>query len=623
MCYVQVDMIEQTGKQVIFHPIEGRRFVFRFCLCYFVIDDMMMTFESCPNEIVLQCFEYLNGFEIFQSFDRLNDRFSRLIHSISFHLNFQHIRRDLFDQFCQIIQSNPHLKQHITSLQLSNANTCQQIDLFLSKFSLDEWTHLQSLTLIHIEEIHIPKLKFFLPRMHQLHSIRLIEMSNGMMGGNELLTILPLANLRMLTIPILTQIDTTSIITHLSITDCSLDQIIYWLMKCTPRLKYLTIANLCKASSQWRYDSRDYHPVVHLKQLIIQNLAYSFEEFASLIKQMPNLRHLAICTLDNLCMIHADQWEDFIGSFLPNLKQFQFIFGVYYHKKNRSDILAKFQQFERDFWSKEHRWFIEYVFDAHSAVIYTVPYLLNTYRLSSSMERYSNQSKESCHTFDHVRDLVLCDEMLREKSLDYFPQVTSLELTIYPKRDRNSILPMGYIQSLKTTMDLYHLKHLDISSYTHMNASFLMELCQATPQLVFLTINRSLLSVLLGDRSLCEYLNERIRKIDVYKNDQNTFQNTQETEQFCELFPNINELICGINQSDQLLTLLNHSSNLSIMTVFFTSANNLEELLDWFKHKALELGITYRISCFYSHPDGPDGLHKAEVRIWINRTNIS
>ena len=581
---------------------------------------MRMTLESCPNEIFLQCFEYLNGFEIFQSFDRLNDRFSRLIRSISLHLNFQHIRRDLFDQFCQTIQFNPQLKQRISSLQLSNENTCEQIDLFLSKFSLDQLTHLQSLTLIRLEEIHIQKLKSFLPRMHQLHSIRLIEMTNCMMGGNELLTLLPLSNLRMLTIPILIQIDTTSIITHLSITDCSLDQIMYWLMKCTPRLKYLTIANLCKASSQWRYDSRDYHPAVHLKELIIQNFTYSFEEFTNLIKTMPNLRRLAICTLDNLCMIHADQWEYLIRSFLPNLKQFQFIFGLYCHVKIRPDILTKFQQFETDFWSKEYRWFIEYVFDVHSAVIYTVPYLLDTYRLSSSMKRYSNQSKESCHTFDHIRNLILCDEILREKSLDYFPQVTSLKLKIYPKRDRNSILPIGYIPSLKTIMNLYHLKHLDISSYTRMDVSFLMEFCQATPQLVFLTINRSLLSVLLHDRSLCEYLNQRIRTMNIY---QTTFQSTQETEQFCELFSNMNELICGINQSDQLLTLLNHSSNLSIMTVFFTSVNNLQGLLDWFKHKALELGITYRISCFYTHPYGPDGLYKAEVRIWINRTNIS
>ena len=580
--------------------------------------DDNMTLELFPNEIFLDCFEYLNALEIFQAFDRLNQRFSRLIRSIPLHVNFQHVRRNRFEQFCRTIQSDRQIQQQIYSLHLSNEDTCGQMELFLSKFSLEKFRALRSLVLIRIEQESIDIVKELLAKMHRLHSIHFSQVDGCTMGANPLLTILPMSNLRMLKIPTLAQIETVSIITHLSINECSLDQLTYWLLKCTPRLKSLAIDNLYQVNSQWRYDTFDYRPAVHLKQLTIKNLRYSFEEFTDLIKLIPNLISLAICTLDIPCMINADGWEYLIKSFLPNLQRFQFIFGLYCHEKIRPEMQEKFQRFERHFWSKEHRWLIEYIFDTHSAVIYTVPYLLDTYRLDVSMKRYStNQLKEKSRTFDNVRDLIVCDEVMREACSEYFPHITSLKLTIFRRSDQTRILPMKYFQSLKVMMSFYYLKHVDISSYTIIEEpSFLVEFCQAASHLSSMTINPSLLPVLLQDRSLCDYLNQKIRTMNIYKVGQNSFQHSMETEQFCELFPDLDELICVVDQSDQLLTLLSRLSKLSTMTVFLTSSNDLEGLLVWFKSKALELQITYRITCFYTYPGGPDGLYKAEVRIW-------
>ncbi len=59
-----------------------------------------MTLELLPNEIIIECFEYLNAFEIFDSFDQLNYRFSKLIRTVPLHLNFQHVRKQIFDHFC-------------------------------------------------------------------------------------------------------------------------------------------------------------------------------------------------------------------------------------------------------------------------------------------------------------------------------------------------------------------------------------------------------------------------------------------------------------------------------------------------------------------------------------------
>lgn len=48
----------------------------------------MMKFELLPNEILLVCFQYFEGNELFDSFDGLNQRLNQLIRQVRLHLNF-------------------------------------------------------------------------------------------------------------------------------------------------------------------------------------------------------------------------------------------------------------------------------------------------------------------------------------------------------------------------------------------------------------------------------------------------------------------------------------------------------------------------------------------------------
>ncbi len=64
----------------------------------------MMKFELLPNELIIECLEYLDGFNIFDSFDQLNSRFDKLILTIRLHINCKYIRKRKFDQFCTKIQ---------------------------------------------------------------------------------------------------------------------------------------------------------------------------------------------------------------------------------------------------------------------------------------------------------------------------------------------------------------------------------------------------------------------------------------------------------------------------------------------------------------------------------------
>ncbi len=90
----------------------------------------MMKFEFLPNEILLLCFQYLNILDIFHSFDQLNNRFSKLIRTIQFELNFENIQKTIFDKFCTKMKLNPEIQKQIYSLKLSNEDTCGQIDAY-------------------------------------------------------------------------------------------------------------------------------------------------------------------------------------------------------------------------------------------------------------------------------------------------------------------------------------------------------------------------------------------------------------------------------------------------------------------------------------------------------------
>jgi len=68
-----------------------------------------MKFELLPNEILIECFEYLNAPDIFYSFDQLNYRFYKLIRTISLHLDCQYAPKSMFDQFCTKILSTPEI----------------------------------------------------------------------------------------------------------------------------------------------------------------------------------------------------------------------------------------------------------------------------------------------------------------------------------------------------------------------------------------------------------------------------------------------------------------------------------------------------------------------------------
>ena len=59
--------------------------------------EIMMKFEYLPNEILILCFEYLNGLEIFYAFNRINSRLNNLILNIPLHINFHNVNQIMLE----------------------------------------------------------------------------------------------------------------------------------------------------------------------------------------------------------------------------------------------------------------------------------------------------------------------------------------------------------------------------------------------------------------------------------------------------------------------------------------------------------------------------------------------
>ncbi|CAF1258033.1 unnamed protein product [Adineta steineri] len=314
-----------------------------------------MNFEFLPNEILFQCFQYLNVPDVFHSFDKLNLRFSKLIRNIPLYLNFCQMKKSLFNHFCQIILLNSEIKQKIIYLQLSNDGTHGQIEHFLSLFSLNTFLNLRSLSLIDLNENNIKQVLSILPFLSKLYSF-------SFTGTNiETLKTISKSKLRILTVRYLefesTSINQTTIIgiTSLTITDSQLDNSkLFKLFEYVPMLKYLNIQTL--ANSEMNKHNELKTNANYLKTFIINDCKVIFGHLILLLKYTPNLKIFSIFIMSDIYMSDGIRWQKLIESSLKYLTIFKFYFQ---EKKSENLIekLNKFQQFQNDFWHKQHQWY--------------------------------------------------------------------------------------------------------------------------------------------------------------------------------------------------------------------------------------------------------------------------
>ncbi|CAF4222622.1 unnamed protein product, partial [Adineta steineri] len=272
----------------------------------------------------------------------------------------------------------------------------------------------------------------------------------------------------------------TILIKNLTISYCFLTKL-YQLLQHMPILKYLNIQRL--NDDGYSYDTNrliNTPCAIHLKELIIGDLQCRFMNFEIFVKEIPNLQILTISARNNNDMFDANLWKQLIRILLPHLITFNFNFGCIY-KDQYNIILNKFQT---NFWRKQYNCFTEYMTDKQSIFIYTIPYILNKFRLTSN--------------------LTLHLDILTKECSYYFANVTSLRLVPSEKLEHRT-LTNQHIRILKTVINLFNLKHLNIGRiYGIENSLVLLEILKQSPKLSSIEFIPKAIIQLFNNGELCK-----------------------------------------------------------------------------------------------------------------------
>lgn len=527
----------------------------------------IMKFELLPNEILIECFEYLNAIDIFHSFDYLNSRFNNLIRSISLSFDIEHVKEPVLVQFCIEILLHRQMKQKIKSLKLSNNN----FETLFSFISLNEYSQLQSLTLIDLDIENISRISSMLPLLTNLCHFR---MTDKRFELHEILNALPASTIKILSIPKLPQhINFTHPFTslvNLSVSQCSVKRLCHF-FKYSPNLKYLTVERV----SEYTWVTVDElcsfdNPIVHLKQLVIHSFQEEFDFLEVLLKRTPNLEVLVLSADSDSNFVDANRWQHSITTSLLHLYVFKFKFDIDFENEDNG-IIDQFQQFQSDFWHQQHHWYTEYTLNEGTALIYTIPYISNKYEIIPYTKRCYNESISNRNTLVNVTELNLCPEAMTGENEYYFPNVKLLRLAEGRTNDNYvySFLKTKHIECLKTMVNLSCLIRLEMLPGSRLKSpSVMLLLLKESPNLSSLKISKIILFSLLNNRELCGYFNKMITKLDITGTSICADLTYKEVIQVAETFSNIEEFRCDVGELGNLMFTLNQLSKLPNMKFF-------------------------------------------------------
>ncbi|CAF0856641.1 unnamed protein product [Adineta steineri] len=158
-------------------------------------------------------------------------------------------------------------------------------------------------------------------------------------------------------------------------------------------------------------------------------------------------------------MTDDKRWQNLIQSSLHHLKIFKFQFIV-----SAKQLIL--DQFQNDFWSKDHHWDVICVVDSTYTRFFTIPYQYNKFELDPETKLFGITLINKLKVFRYVTELSI--DILNENFHDYyFENVKSLK--IYKILDYSKKIYIHhkqkekFFESLPVIVNLSNLKHLDIT----------------------------------------------------------------------------------------------------------------------------------------------------------------
>jgi hypothetical protein len=215
------------------------------------------------------------------------------------------------------------------------------------------------------------------------------------------------------------------------------------------------------------------------------------------------------------------------------------------------------------------------------------------------------------NTFDNIINLSIRPDVITEKCRYYFPHVTSIKLGGKWRFHTYYFLEKKHIKSLKMIVNLSNVKHLSISSDCKFEASsVLLELLKEAPQISSLNIYLDVLITLFHDDELCKYLNKMIQKLDISNASKTLCANSNELNQICTIFSNLEQLTWAIDDVNALLFMSRHLSKLTRINVYYQSAphsGRVLRLVEELRRSDINMFVDYDVDYY------------TELSIWINK----
>jgi hypothetical protein len=179
----------------------------------------------------------------------------------------------------------------------------------------------------------------------------------------------------------------------------------------------------------------------------------------------------------------------------------------------------------------------------------------------------------------------------------YFSNLISLKLI----SETDEFLTIERVKCLEKIVNLFNLKHLDISELDTRNSSLLLKILEQVPQLFSLSVKMNQLISIFDESELCKYLNKMIKRLHINENKYRLVDNSYEGQRFCEVFSNIEHLQFENLHEQDFLFLLNYLPKLSTLQFKWTSEDNPKNYLSQFVNEVQKQNVIYDINISGTH----------------------
>jgi hypothetical protein len=358
---------------------------------------------TLPVELIYYLFEYLDLPTILFSFRYVCKRFQTIVNSYDrYKLDMRLISKIDFDHICRIISPDK-----VFSITLANdVNTPYQIRTFLSRFSFDQFSQLQSLTLNKIEEGNLFSVLMYISKCSLTslsincsswdtfsYTIRVLLSSTIAKSKLEKLELnISYRDFDMISWPPL-----PITLKYLRLERCTFQEYCM-ILRHTTNLRTLALTECQMYNSDGSiYQLSDTMSSSKLISLSFGACFMRMKELLIFLSCTPTLNHmkLIIWTDSSDSVINGDQWEEFIQQKLPLLNRFEFFFdNLTYIDQTSLDIQSYIHSFQTPFWLEKHRWYVtcDYIKTLSIIRLYSLPIC------NSSFTYYTNSKKISCST---------------------------------------------------------------------------------------------------------------------------------------------------------------------------------------------------------------------------------